>query len=175
MVKNSPASPRVVLPAAIARGPHVESVAAMLDALRELAAAQFGVPLDNIVVEIKLSEPDGAISQTQSAQGSAQATARCAQVTLVDGVTSRSRRRYAALSAARSIAVRREAWTANPCPRRSVNKDRSSGLMSLHSGRVVELNALRHLRRYLHLARPGTGLRRAIARSIGLLSRIPKS
>jgi hypothetical protein len=57
MAKASSPSPKVLLPAVIAQGPHAESIAAMLDDLRELAAAELGIPLDKIIVEIKLTEP----------------------------------------------------------------------------------------------------------------------
>jgi hypothetical protein len=57
MAKASSPSPRVLLPAAIAQGPHAESIAAMLDHLREIAAGELGIPLDKIVVETKLREP----------------------------------------------------------------------------------------------------------------------
>jgi hypothetical protein len=58
MAKASSPSPRMVLPAAIAQGPHAESIAAMLDDLRELAARELGIPVDDIIVEIKLREPE---------------------------------------------------------------------------------------------------------------------
>jgi hypothetical protein len=58
MAKASSPSPRMLLPAPIAQGPHAESIAAMLDDLRELAAGEFSVPLDKIVVEIQLPQPE---------------------------------------------------------------------------------------------------------------------
>jgi hypothetical protein len=56
MAKASLPSPQMLLPAVIAQGPHAESIAAMLDDLRELAAAELGIPLDKIIVQIEVRE-----------------------------------------------------------------------------------------------------------------------
>jgi hypothetical protein len=57
MVKASSPSRLVLLPAAIAQCAHAEMIAAMLNHLREIAAGELGIPLEKIVVEIKLGEP----------------------------------------------------------------------------------------------------------------------
>jgi len=57
MVHHKSPAQLILLPAAIAIGPHVDSVVALLNALRSVAARARAVPIDTVSVEIALIDP----------------------------------------------------------------------------------------------------------------------
>jgi hypothetical protein len=53
------AFPRVVLPEAIAKGPHAEHVRTIVDELRAMVAKERNIGIENVGVEIALTESPG--------------------------------------------------------------------------------------------------------------------